>query len=160
MRLELLTGKRYGRLLLLDRLANGDYACACDCGKFTIVHRGNVTRGNTRSCGCLKLELLRRRRAKSNSRELAIGRYYRRNAKVRNLAWELDQTRLECLLHGACYYCGKKPALGVDRLDNSRGYILGNVTSCCKRCNQAKNDMTYVEFYDWVASVHKYWLCE
>jgi len=35
---------------------------------------------------------------------------------------------------------------GVDRLDNSKGYIDGNCVSCCGHCNLAKKDRSHIEF--------------
>lgn len=44
-----------------------------------------------------------------------------------------------------CYYCdgqlGKvKSCVGLDRLDNSRGYEIDNVVSCCTICNRTRGD--------------------
>ncbi len=54
-----------------------------------------------------------------------------------------------------CHYCGKQPekrptqkgrttinASGIDRVDNDKGYVLGNVVPCCTWCNRAKNSQT------------------
>lgn len=35
---------------------------------------------------------------------------------------------------------------GIDRINNSLGYIEGNVATCCKMCNISKGDMSYDEF--------------
>lgn len=58
MRLIDLTGKRYGRLVVLARAENRGknvaWECLCDCGK-TIVAVGNYLKnGDTQSCGCIK----------------------------------------------------------------------------------------------------------
>lgn len=37
---------------------------------------------------------------------------------------------------------------GIDRVDNSLGYILSNVVSCCKICNYMKKDLSEQEFQD------------
>lgn len=51
-----LTGKRFGRLVVLNREANKGiqpmWRCICDCGNETIVEGGNLRGGVTRSCGC------------------------------------------------------------------------------------------------------------
>lgn len=63
-----------------------------------------------------------------------------------------------------CHYCGDvpkniaKPANsttayiynGVDRKDNRKGYIHGNVVSACKICNAAKSSLTEKEFNEWI----------
>ncbi len=55
-----LTGQRFGRLVALKKLppvkdgTNWRWECRCDCGNTVIVRRGNLTSGNTTSCGCAK----------------------------------------------------------------------------------------------------------
>ena len=88
-------------------------------------------------------------------------RYYRRNAIVRKLPWELTKDQFRNILTGDCYYCGDNGSLGynftgVDRLENKEGYVLGNVATCCKRCNQARNDMSVGEFLQWVTKVYNW----
>ena len=39
---------------------------------------------------------------------------------------------------------------GVDRKNNSLGYLPSNVVACCTVCNHAKRDMTYEEFLSWI----------
>ena len=53
-----LTGRRFGRLTVVERRGSDDlrkatWACACDCGKTTIVRGYNLRQGDTQSCGCL-----------------------------------------------------------------------------------------------------------
>jgi hypothetical protein len=154
--IKYLNGQRFGRLIALQRLDTGRYECICDCGKMHEVSRENLTTLNVKSCGCLKVETIRRLRAKPNSRELAIARYYRRNAKVSNRVWALDQVMVETLLHAPCYYCGRDDALGIDRVDSTGGYTQDNVVSCCVTCNRAKLVMSQSEFYDWIERVYHY----
>lgn len=53
---QLLTGKRYGRLLVLEKHPfkgkNSKWLCECDCGNKVLVLRPNLTSGHTTSCGC------------------------------------------------------------------------------------------------------------
>lgn len=61
MRLIDITGQRFGRLLVIRKLAprkggGSDWACACDCGKLCAVIGSNLRKGQTRSCGCLATE--------------------------------------------------------------------------------------------------------
>lgn len=69
-----LTGQRFGRLVVLERSgtykskASGKrtytqpvWLCKCDCGQEAYVLAGNLRRGNTRSCGCIRSEMLRDR---------------------------------------------------------------------------------------------------
>lgn len=47
------------------------------------------------------------------------------------------------LLNKPCFYCKKsilnETGCSLDRLDNSIGYNLDNVVTCCGSCNQIKN---------------------
>lgn len=74
------------------------------------------------------------------------------------MAFDLTFADFQGLIHGQCYLCGKVPAQisgnrprgarlyynGIDRVDNSLGYIEGNVRSCCKKCNSVKSDWCLV----------------
>ena len=46
-------GERYGMLVVESFAGNGKWKCICDCGNEVIVRSGNLTYGNTKSCGCL-----------------------------------------------------------------------------------------------------------
>ncbi len=56
-----LTGERFGRLVVLKRVANNKHeqsmwACTCDCGKEKIMCGHDLKNSHTKSCGCLKKE--------------------------------------------------------------------------------------------------------
>lgn len=51
-----LTGKRFGRLVATKYLGNSRWECQCDCGKTTSVVAYSLTTGNTKSCGCYRVE--------------------------------------------------------------------------------------------------------
>lgn len=52
-----LIGKTYGRLTIIDGSEKDlKIKCSCDCGVVGLYKRHNVLSGNTKSCGCLKLE--------------------------------------------------------------------------------------------------------
>ena len=58
-----LSGKRSGRLVAINpagRLRSGSIAwkCKCDCGNFTFVSAHNISKGRTKSCGCLGREVI------------------------------------------------------------------------------------------------------
>ena len=85
----------------------------------------------------------------------------RSSAKKRGIAWELtlDQFR-ELVRWGWCSYCSSEVSpggSGLDRIDNSKGYILGNVTPCCGKCNTAKAGMTQREFAGFITRVCLHW---
>jgi len=63
-----LTGRRFGRWLVLDRAENsprGDtfWRCRCDCGTVRAIWSRHLRRGGSQSCGCLRAYVLRERAA-------------------------------------------------------------------------------------------------
>ena len=60
-----LTGKRFSRLTVIGdaprRGHNLYYICRCDCGNEKTVVRSNLTSEKTRSCGCFRNEVTRKR---------------------------------------------------------------------------------------------------
>jgi hypothetical protein len=55
-----LTGKRFGRLVVLDLAAPKGkaraWSCRCDCGAITVSVGRNLSNGHTRSCGCMRIK--------------------------------------------------------------------------------------------------------
>lgn len=56
-----LSGRRFGRLLAVrdvgaNKFRKRLWECQCSCGRTTTVPSLNLTSGNTRSCGCFKLD--------------------------------------------------------------------------------------------------------
>lgn len=60
-KIEDLTGKRFGRLVVVERTKNrGKHAawkCDCDCGNTAEISSTNLISGHTTSCGCFRKEL-------------------------------------------------------------------------------------------------------
>lgn len=84
-------------------------------------------------------------------------------AKERNLIWEISEEYVQSL-GNICYWSGveltfikKKPnTWSLDRLDNSRGYVEGNIVPCCARINIARRTMSLDEFKNMCSSVAKH----
>lgn len=60
-----LTGIRSGRLQAMLRKGSDKYGkafwwCLCDCGRDTVVMGYHLRKGETRSCGCLRVSVSRR----------------------------------------------------------------------------------------------------
>jgi hypothetical protein len=59
-----ITGRRFGRLVARERAADLIYSgrpftawrCDCDCGASSVATASGLTRGLTKSCGCLRRE--------------------------------------------------------------------------------------------------------
>ena len=61
-----LTGKRFGRLVVLRQVSSGVvngscWLCECDCGGYIVAVGGLLNCGQTKSCGCLRSEAAARR---------------------------------------------------------------------------------------------------
>lgn len=79
-----LTGQRFGKLIVLrksgkNRHYHTIWDCVCDCGNSTKVKTSNLNSGNTKSCGCLTLEMIGDKHPKYNpnipDEERMFGRY-------------------------------------------------------------------------------------
>lgn len=76
-----------------------------------------------------------------------FGSYRSDAVNTRGLEFTLTKEEFMLFWHKPCYYCdGAIETVGLDRVDNSKGYVLGNVVSCCKRCNFSKHTMGRDEF--------------
>lgn len=68
-----LNGRRFGRLAVLDyagRIRGNIYwMCRCDCGNERLIFGGNLVRGFSKSCGCMRMEALRQSRITHGCRQ-------------------------------------------------------------------------------------------
>lgn len=101
-------------------------------------------------------------------------RIYKRNAKNRNLSFELSKDVFNDLIFNHnCYYCNAEPELfesdkaytngeippkhhGIDRLDSNKGYTADNCVTCCEYCNRMKLDKSQQEFLKKVTEIYRY----
>ena len=174
-------GNTFGKLLALEELQKTKkgrfFQCKCQCGDLRRVRGVDLRVGRIVECGrCVrtKSSIDRRGLKKGESGLNILYADYRRNAGERGLTWSLSREEVERLFRGACFYCsalpsnhvstGKKRQLGVelwgdfiyngiDRIDNTRGYYIGNTVSCCFQCNTAKMDMKASAFDSWIKTV-------
>jgi len=164
---------RYGRLTVIEDAgyigaSSKLIRCICNCGKEIVVPQSSLVTGNTKSCGCLKMEGLKDRALPGNEiAENGAIHTMKRNAINRKLEWSLTRQEAMSLITKNCYYCNTPPSNvarvgnkifkynGLDRTNNKKGYFPDNVCSCCKICNRAKSILTTEEFLDWVARIYK-----
>ena len=162
-----LTGKRYGKLLVVKRADNLDnkvaWLCKCDCGGEKIIKGKNLIKGWVKSCGCLwKYD-----EGVASCR--ALYGNYKRNAKYRKRKFDIDFDDFKKITKQNCYYCNAEPSQigrfkqcngyyiynGLDRINNDKGYTLENCVPCCKKCNYAKRDFSRADFYDLIYKIYK-----
>ncbi len=76
------------------------------------------------------------------------------NARQFNREFSLSFTYFHSFWDTPCTYC-RRPmeGIGLDRVDSSRGYVVGNVVQCCWTCNTRKRDAELEEFLLWTIHV-------
>ena len=169
MRAVDMTGRKAGKLTVIaragSRKGNALWLCTCECGGRATVDGSNLRTGQTRSCGCLNLQ--------STADPVArIWAKYKAGADRRTLPLEISTEQFTMLLAGNCDYCGAPPSQtirvghglnkphptfrynGIDRVDTARGYVDGNVVSCCGACNRAKGRMSREDFLHQIEAIH------
>jgi hypothetical protein len=68
----------------------------------------------------------------------------RLQTRKRGFTWNLSFEYYSSVVGNNCYYCnGILDTWGskLDRKDNSKGYVKGNVVACCYGCNKFKSDI-------------------
>jgi len=72
---------------------------------------------------------------------------YARYAKDTGLAFGLTEAQFASFWQKSCWYCGAEiKTVSLDRIDNSCGYVLGNVVSCCLADYRAKSSSSQEEY--------------
>ena len=87
---EDLTGKRFDKLTVLERVENAKsggprWLCKCDCGNEKIVKAGNLKNGSTKSCGCVRRSRVHNMIGKRFEKLVVIKRV--ENSKYRGAQW-------------------------------------------------------------------------
>ena len=173
-------GNHYGKLTVLKEAGKnkkGDilWFCKCDCGNEAIVSGSSLRKGNTKSCGCLRKNNGKRKTypgilPKGEATFNVILNRIKKNAERRNLEWSLSDEIVKKLISQPCFYCKVPPKAhtfakklngdfksnGLDRINNNKGYIEGNIVPCCADCNRAKGTMSFSEFKEFINRVSKH----
>jgi len=161
-----LTGRRFGRLVVIQRLSNDKssrarWLCQCDCGGSSKPATHSLKSGNTQSCGCFK-QGNAARRAKHSFRFHGLSR----TVEGRALAAAIQRCKPDHEAHSDYYDRGiavclqwQQPRYGVedfvahigprpssdhslDRINNAEGYEPDNVrwaTAQEQTANRRKN---------------------
>ncbi len=141
-----LKGKRFGRLLVLyqgDRIGGKiGWICQCDCGNKKLIAGGNLTKGLSRSCGCLRKEMMRE---KATTHNLSGSKLYYIHNNMKRRCYEPTNDHYKWYgaeNKGVCEeWLGKdgfknfadwaltngyEDGLEIDRKNNSKGYSPDN----------------------------------
>lgn len=163
-----LTGRVFERLTVLKfhstqtRRGGGGktlWTCSCSCGNEKIASSSSLEQGAIKSCGCLKKDRLKIFCNEDLWKKLFDD--YKRSAIKRNLEFKLSLEEFTNLITKPCIYCRsyglshiktskfQLSYTGLDRKDNSLGYVFSNCSPCCKFCNGAKRSFSEKEFLNW-----------
>lgn len=168
-----LTGQRFGRLLVLQRVPNVEkgltrWLCKCDCGNTPTILRHLLRSGHTKSCGCYQKDCIRLQKGQAAFNQLYSA--YSRTAKKRGYTFTLSQKDFKIITQKSCYYCGTLPKQGkrgrysygtyfyngIDRIDNSKGYEPDNIVPCCGVCNNMKHAQSQDSFLTQISKIYKH----
>jgi len=83
---------------------------------------------------------------------------YKSGAKCRGYSFDLTTEQfLEFYWKKPCSYCGCEiETVGIDRVDNKKGYSLDNCVPCCTTCNKMKLTLTRDEFISKIQGIYKH----
>jgi hypothetical protein len=170
-----LIGQRFGRLTAIQSNGTGElkhttWKCQCDCGKIVpSVPTGNLSSGNTRSCGCLHREI---HRALAKVKFTKHGGCPKGNESPEWTSWRSMKRRCEDPKNNAFIYyggrgikvcdrwahsfenfladMGKKPVPGysLGRIDVNGNYEPGNCKWESPR-EQVRNRRPFSEWQKW-----------
>lgn len=140
-------GKRFGKLVVLEKSSRKQhFVCCCDCGNISIVFRGNLTRGNSTSCGCTRKTadgLSDTNRAEYYCWSGMLKRCFNKNDKSYKDYGERGISVCDEWRNSFAQFLadmGKRPtiAYSIDRINNDDGYNPSNCRWATKK-TQANN---------------------
>lgn len=140
-----LTGQHFGRLRVIARTeshqqGNARWECICECGNKKTVRGADLTRGYTKSCGCLKVQVVRERETRHGKRQSRLygiwsgmkSRCYNpKRSNYRNYGGRGITVCAEWLENFSAFYDwamthGYTNSTTIDRIDNNKGYSPEN----------------------------------
>jgi hypothetical protein len=82
---------------------------------------------------------------------------YKSDAKKRNIVFDIQLKEFGNLHTSPCIYCGfDEKNVGIDRVDNSKGYVKYNCVSCCSACNRSKLTLKFNEWIKYLIQISKF----
>lgn len=121
-----------------------------------LQHNANVMK-NWRDRNPEKMEEANRKRRESLDAHYKI---YQRTARLKKLKFEFSEEEFKTLVVNPCYYCSiidEKGFNGIDRMNQSVGYIQSNGVSCCAMCNWLKGSLDSATFIKRIRHIHSFY---
>lgn len=155
-----ISSQKFGKLTTIEFVGDSRWRCLCDCGEYAIVYTGNLKRGNTKSCGCVKRQESNRR---ATTHGLSKTKAYKSWCSIKKRCTNPKDPAFKSyggkgiLLCDAwlndpkafCEYIGEPESKDhtIDRIDNSKGYEPGNIrwASDIEQANNKTNNVK-IEF--------------
>lgn len=165
-----LTGRRIKNQIVLSE-SIGAYRLKCViCEREQNVNLNYLISGNSCCYG-------RKSSAKYTACRNIVLSQYKLDAKKRKKLWDISDEMFDYLTSDKCRYCGAEPYAimcnsrnyglfiynGIDRINNSIGYVDSNVVTSCQRCNLSKDVMSVDDFIGWAKAIYTnlgYDICE
>jgi len=146
-----------------EELASGPTRTCTKCGETYPETKEFYRWHKQRRCyitqcrGCDRREARKWHQRVVSRRDPFTNRWLRiqQDAQPRGYEWGFDNPEeLREFWDAPCHYCGGEVTqrLGLDRVDNDKGYIPGNVVQCCLTCNHMKLSHSVDE---WTAHMKK-----
>jgi hypothetical protein len=84
--------------------------------------------------------------------------HYKYDSTLKRREFNLSFEQFETIVKSPCFYCGiiqDKGFNGIDKTDQTQGYVIENCVSCCKLCNFMKGAVDNITFLQRVEHILK-----
>ena len=171
-----LVGKQFGNFTVLSKFdvskQGARWLCSCSCGRDNEMKIRTVALRSKSIKGCKHCKADRMKHPSGECMRNHLLATYKAAAKRRKIKWELSDEQFFLVTQQSCSYCGLPPSErrdskrynggyacnGVDRKDNSLGYLSSNILPACKDCNYMKRDKSYKDFISYLQRAGKFQL--
>jgi len=165
--IEDLMGQKFGKWEVLEYLGASTWRCRCECGTEKPITGWRLQ--HTSMCSRCSKAL-----PDFEAAFRGVFDTYRGNAQRANREFTLTADDAKALFGQNCHYCGRSPQTtrkakryhlsgftynGIDRVDNSKGYIVSNCVSCCSICNRMKFNLSASDFLAYICAIAAHCQC-
>jgi len=147
------------------------WKCNCKCGDSIILTRKQLHAPAIKaySWGSPNCKHRCKRNEDRSAKYTAYARC-RASATRREYPFEIGFEEFIKISKQPCHYCGEEYSKtilsgsrkgefkcnGLDRVNNTKGYVENNIVPCCTMCNTAKGTQHYNDFLDWIERLRYY----